>query len=48
MGQGLACYECYWYNGCFSNTGISLSLFCVSCWMCAAPELEYMRAQQWG
>lgn len=45
MGQGLACYECIWWNTCQGNTGLSASVLCCSCWMCASHEIEYMRGE---
>lgn len=46
MGQTLTCYECFWNSVCHSNVGISLSLFCCSCWMAMPEAMAHMRGSE--
>jgi hypothetical protein len=43
MGQALFCYERSWASTCHSNVGVSLSLFCCSCWMAMPEAMAQMR-----
>lgn len=43
MGQGLSCCNCIYYSHCHSCIGLSVGVFCCSCWLCVPDALDHLR-----